>query len=356
MKISHFSKLFLLLLTALTGCCCFTACQGTAANTAQYHDYQLFQMDTVIDIRLSGSESMVDAEYEEIRQQCAKKIEDIEGVLSRTIETSPVYEFNQPIQVMLDPDREMLEVLETALRISSLTGGAYAPTLGTLTELWNIPYRDSVPAQGEIAEALSHTSGDTLTISEVAVTKSDPAVKIDLGGIGKGYAAQEVLSYLDGTSLSCGLLSMGGNVGVFGEKEDGTPFKIGIRDPDDPNAVVGYLYIRAGFVSVSGDYERYVEIAGTRYHHIFDPATGMPADSGLRSVAVHCNNGAVADALSTALFVMGAKGGMEFYKSGAIPFEAVFVTATGELIVTDGLRDSALFEAVGEAYRLNTQG
>ena len=116
--------------------------------------------------------------------------------------------------------------------------------------------------------------------------------------------------------------------------------------------IVGYLYIPSGFVSVSGDYERFFRQDGVVYHHILDPETGWPADTGISSVAVHTTNGASADALSTALFVMGLEEGMALYESGKIQFEAVFITADNRIIVTPGLLEDGRFEMTSKEYTM----
>ena len=311
----------------------------------------MFYMDTIISTRFYGSSAVTDADFDEINKACGEIIKTAESALSRTIADSQISEINQSGNGSLEIDATVREVIAAAFDVSTGTGGAYDPTLGALTDLWDIVGKiksgtSDIPSDGEIAETLTHTGIDKFRINESAIEKFDADAKIDLGGIGKGYAAQMVSDYLNTTELRYGLVSMGGNVGVFGSKPSGEPFKIAIADPDDGDSVVGYILITSGFVSVSGDYERYIEVGDERYHHIFDPATGYPSDGGLRSVAVHCDNGMYADALSTALFVMGMDKGMEFYRNGAYDFEAVFIADSGEITVTDGLRDSGTFTAV----------
>ena len=147
-----------------------------------------------------------------------------------------------------------------------------------------------------------------------------------------------------------GIVSMGGNIGVFGSKGNETLYKIGIKDPHKTDSVVGYFYAGGGFVSVSGDYERYFEENGQRYHHIIDPSTGYPVDNGLSSVICYTQNGASADALSTALFVMGLEEALAFYQEGSISFEAIFITEDYEIHMTDGIREKELFELTASKY------
>jgi len=338
-----------------------SSCGG---NSDMSKTADIFYMDTIINTSFYGNSDMEDDEYGEINKACGEIIKSIESSISRTATDSQIYVLNQSSTTVIAADIAAMEVITAAFDISAMTGGAYNPTLGTVTDLWDIVGKikseadgtspDSIPSDGEVSAALIHTGTDKFRIdkSNSIIEKRDGSAKMDLGGIGKGYAAQKVFEYLQSTPLEYGLVSMGGSVGVFGAKPNSELFKIGIRDPDDPDSVVGYLLIKSGFVSVSGDYERFIEISGVRYHHIFDPITGKPSDSGLRSVAVHSDDGMYADALSTALFVMGADAGMEFYRSGVCVFEAVFVTDAGELIITDGLRAGAAFTVAGDKYTL----
>jgi len=313
-------------------------------------------MDTYITIRLAAEDeegNPLSEEYlEKTAGECAGLLNRIDLLLSAHNEESQVWALNQNINMMIDSTGDLRSVLDTAYTVSELTDGAYDPTLGTLSELWNIKGGGPVPEDTAIMETLLHTGTDKITIKGNNIIKTDASTKIDLGGVGKGYATQEILQYLSGTDVPYGLVSLGGNIGVFGSKENGQTYKIGVRDPDDPNGVVGYLYISSGFVSVSGDYERYFEEGGKRYHHILDPVTGYPAESGLRSVACLTTNGASADALSTALFVMGEEKALSLYGESNHLFEAVFIKDSGEVILTDGLKNNGRFELTNENYFL----
>lgn len=316
-----------------------------------YADSVFTGMDTAITLRL-GAKDVDNAILGEASAEVENIVADLEKILSCHDPASELYALNGDVQLLLEADETLLSVLNTAFHMRELTGGAYEPTLGALTKLWNITGGGPVPSAEAIAEALSHKGTDKLTTSGTSITKHDPAMQIDLGGLGKGYALQQILSYLASTEIPYGLVSMGGNIGVFGQKPDGMPYQIGIKDPNNTETIVGYLYIPSGFVSVSGDYERFFTEDGVNYHHILDPETGYPADSGLSSVAVYTQNGASADALSTALFVMGLEESMDFYNSGEVQFEAIFITEDNRIVPTAGLLEDGMFQMTSESYIL----
>ena len=325
------SRILAILLT------CVLLFSGCAREPEEYRDSVFFAMDTYITVRLA-TEDVTETQLDEVSAECERIVREFESVLSAHDPESELFALNHSSEEFTGISDTLESVLLTAYDISDRTAGAYDFTLGGLTELWNITGGGPVPRQTDIDAVLQHAGYDSITVDEIrnTVMRPDPKVQIDLGGIGKGAAADALIRYLETSEISHGLVSVGGTIGVFGDKPDGTPYKIGVRDPDDPNGVVTYLHIRDGFVAVSGDYERYFEEDGVRYHHIFDPYTGIPADSGLRETAVYCTSGAAADALSTALFVMGKDASLSLYESGG--FEAVLVSSDGSITATEGLR------------------
>ncbi len=310
---------------------------GCVREQEEYRDSVFFAMDTYITVRLARA-GVTAKQLDEAAAECERIVRELESVLSAHDPDSELYALNHSGAEFTEISDTLERVLRTAYDIAGRTAGAFDFTTGSLAELWNITDGGPVPAQHEIDALLPHIGYEKITVDETrsTVMRPDPKVRIDLGGIGKGAAADELVQYLETTEIPYGLVSVGGTIGVFGDKPDGTPYKIGIRDPDDPSGVLTYLHINDGFVAVSGDYERYFEENGIRYHHIFDPTTGYPADSGLRETAVHCADGAAADALSTALFVMGEEAAMQLYEAGG--FEAVLVSDDGSITATRGTR------------------
>lgn len=336
-------KKFIGLIACMLAISLLCACES---KNEECTEHVIYGMDTYITLKLSpkktDGDSIDEDETSDIENKCSEIIAKNEILMSSHNTDAVIYGLNHGVAQINDADAVLTEVLKSAIDISERTDGAFNPASGALTELWNVTGGGPVPSDDDISKALEHISPECITVDGDTITKSDPDCLIDLGGIGKGYTAQSLVEYLSSRGIGYGLVSVGGNVGVFGDKGDGAPFRIGICDPDNTSDVMCYLNISGGFVSVSGDYERYFEQDGKRYHHIIDMSTGYPADSFLRSVAVWAQNGAMADALSTALFVMGVESGCELYHDGDISFEAIFITDSGDVVLTDGLKNGAV--------------
>lgn len=269
----------------------------------------VFAMDTVMDLRIWG------ADAEHAVEEIAALLTELDHTWSATEADGIPAKLNLGDAVLTEAEQAVLHRVET---LSARTGGAFDPRLYALTWLWGFPtgeYR--VPSEGEIRQAMTESQWD-------------------LGAVIKGYAGQAAVEMLEDMDVNRAILNLGGNVQTYGNKPDGTPWQIAIQDPDDSGAYLGVVSV-TGTVSVvtSGDYQRYFEQDGVRYHHILDPETGRPAASGLRSVTVICRDGMTADALSTALFVMGLEAGAELWRNSD-DFEAVFVRADGAVFATEG--------------------
>jgi len=239
---------------------------------------------------------------------------------------------------------EMQRVLEQCLMVAQRSGGAFDPTIGKVVRLWNIDEwavaedteSFTLPTQEQISVLLTDCGYERIQLQDKQISMPSN-MQLDLGAVGKGIALDEIAALLEQrTEVTGGVISVGGSILTYGSKEDGSPWKVGIVNPTDTRKQLGYLSLTGQWcVSTSGDYERYVEVDGVRYHHILNPHTGMPAASGVRSVTILSESGLQSDALSTACFVLGVEEGMALVEDfGA---EALFVEENGEITMTDGM-------------------
>lgn len=312
-----------------------TACGETAAES---ETRTVYAMDTVMNLTVYGENAAAALESAE------KELHTLdEAVLSRTAEGSELYALNASNgeTVECGADDILPALIETALTISDATDGAFDPTLAPVLDAWGFTKDERrVPSADEIKELLSHTGCGKVALEKTAdgwtVTLLDGA-QLDLGGIAKGYAAGRVRTILREAGVTSAIISLGGNVAAVGKKPDGSAWTVGLQDPDRPEAYFGTVSIEDACVVTSGAYQRYFEENGVHYHHILDPHTGCPAESGVKSVSVVAQDDTLADALSTALFVMGLDASAEFQKSSGLAFEAVFVTDDNTVWITPGL-------------------
>ncbi len=224
---------------------------------------------------------------------------------------SELYKLNEQKTLILSND--LLKVLSLCKEIEEKSGGAFSVTMADAMDAWDF-VNGQIPEISLTETALS-LEGNTATLS---------GGKIDLGGIAKGYVIDKILQEYQNANVTKAVISCGSSVGIIGE---GT---VGIRNPDgDVSEIIGKFTVRDKSISTSGDYEKYFIKDGVRYHHILDPKTGMPANSGLRAVTVIGDNGAVADALSTAAFVLGYEKGKSLLEEYGCDY--IFITDKKEI-------------------------
>ncbi len=309
---------------------------GCVQTEKQIRSFYL--MDTLVSVTLYTEDQEA---AEEIFAECKRLLSELDALWARQKEGSDVSRFNASESGIEDLDPRTITLLQKALLADQNTGGAFDMTLAPVSDLWTLCGEENrLPTDTELSDLLSHTGSDKLSLDGTSLKKTDEALQIDLGGIGKGEAISLLMQYLTTTSVTGALVSFGSNVAVLGEKPDGKPYRIALRDPKDVNGTVGQLRMAEGeILSVSGDYERYVTVDGEQYHHVLNPKDGYPAKSGLSSVAVVARDGAIADALSTAFLVMGKEATLSFYEAGVYSFEAILVTSEGEIYTTAGLAD-----------------
>ena len=239
--------------------------------------------------------------------------------------------------------------LRRLLTLSQETEGAFDISLGALTKLWDIDRKVAgtsevtVPSEEEINQALLISGFDKVKLlgeekSEEQAIFLPEGMSLDMGGVAKGIAGNQVMDYLKSNRAVHGaVISLGGNVITYGDRGDGSSWRVGIVNPLNPDSNIGYLTLKGNhMVITSGDYERFFDVEGQRFHHILNPKTGYPAASGLKSVTVWCQDGIVGDALSTACFVAGPSRALELAE--LFDVEILLVTDEGEIIMTDGMK------------------
>lgn len=301
------------------------------------YDCEFFAMDTVMTINAYGSnsESAVKAAQNEINR--------LDKLLSVQNENSEIFKLNQSKEMTVSEDT--LTLITRSKEIYTLTDGAFDISCEPLTREWGFysGLENKVPSQKAIETALEGVGAEHIKIKDSTVTLDDNT-SLDLGGIAKGYASHKAAEILKEYGVTSALMSLGGNVRAVGSKPDGESWSVAITDPDDNTKSMGTLKISDKAVVTSGGYQRYFEENGQTYHHIIDTKTGYPAESGLKSVTIVSEDDTLADALSTALFVMGLEKSEEFYSENSSLFGAVFITDKDEIYITDNLKDSFMSE------------
>lgn len=317
----YFISAMLSALLFLTGC--------SAESSPEPVQGTFFAMDTVMDFTIYGESGLID--------QSESLIASLESLVSVTDADSELYAINQTGSGMLTEEASSL--MKQALEICRRTDGALDLSIYPIVRAWGFTTGSyQVPDEAEIQALLPLVDYRKIQYDAATGTVTLPeGMEIDLGSVAKGYAGQLAAQMLREHGVQSALLNLGGNVQTVGTKPDGSPWQIGIKDPQGEDAMM-VLSVEDQAVVTSGGYERYFEQDGQTYWHIMDPSTGHPADSGLISVTIVGDEGVVCDGLSTALFVMGLEKAADLWAQSG-DFEAVFVTASGEVYITEGLRD-----------------
>ncbi len=276
--------------------------------------------------------------------------------LSWRMESAEVYRINQSAGSELGSEMspKLKQIILDCQEVSIASGGAFDLTIGKAARLWDIDNwavaedisEFVIPSEEEIAEALAETGYEKISLADNHIFLLEH-LQLDLGAVGKGIALDEIKELLEQREDVVGaVIAVGGSVLTYGSKaQAGTStgntrsedsWKVGVADPFDTGKFLGTLSLTGQWcVSTSGDYERYVEVDGVRYHHIMDPATGRPAESGVKGVTVLSKSGLYSDALSTACFVLGEEEGRMLAEQ--FDAEVLFVSDSGEITMTEGM-------------------
>jgi thiamine biosynthesis lipoprotein len=294
---------------------------------------QGFVMDTFATIR-------VPAGKEEAAQQAFAELQRLEGLFNRHDPESEVARLNAQAGRWVSVSPELLEVLVTVKDMAPATGGLFDVTVAPLLDLWGIGTdRAAVPDADALARAKERVGGDGLEVDRQGgrVRLARPNMAIDLGGIGKGYAIDRAVQVLSQAGVPAGLVEVGGDLYLLGHRGGGQPWRVGVQHPRQEGAILGTLYLAGHAVATSGDYQRFFEFEGVRYHHILDPRTGKPGRTSI-SVTVVARTVMEADLLSTGVFLMEPAEGLAFLE-GLPDVEGIIVDLAGRVLVTSGLQD-----------------
>lgn len=297
-----------------------------------------FAMGTLVQVRAYAPAGRAD----EAVEAAMARIREVEAHMSVSVPSSDTAAVNRgagglPTKV----GEDTLYVVKKALEYGALSGGKFDVAVGPLVQLWGIGTdhaRVPAPSEIEAAKSLVDYRGVKLDDSAGTIGLEKPGMALDLGAIAKGFAADKAAEALVEHGVRSAFIDLGGNILVVGSRPDGSPWRVGIQDPwRERGATFGVVPVRDAAVVSSGTYERFFEKDGKRYHHIIDPDTGYPAETGIASVTILAHRAVDADALSTTVFLLGPSRGMDLV-TGFPGVEAVIVTDDRQVIVSPGLR------------------
>ena len=267
------------------------------------------------------------------------EIRRLESLLSTWIPTSDLSRVNAAAgraPVTVSP--ETMDLLKRSVTMAELTGGGFNIALGPAIEAWNVGNEPRIPSGDELdrLRPLTNLSALQLDDHEGTVYLAQEGMRVDVGGIGKGFAADRAVDVMRQAGAIAGVIALSGDIKTFGEMPDGRPFVFGIQHPREPSALIGRIALKNEAISTAGDYERFFERDGVRYHHILDPNTLRPA-RGCQSVTIVAKDGVMADGLDTGIFTMGPERGMALIERLA-DVEGIIVDSGGRMLVSSGLK------------------
>ena len=306
---------------------------ASCSNLEEHAKRSFFAMDTYMTITAYGENA------ETAVMEASKKISGLEALWSVTDENSEIYKINHSGGISTEVSPETADLLKLMLEISEATDGALDCTIYPVLTEWGFTTGEySIPTEERLSELLPLTGWEKISLNGQTVTIPEN-MQLDLGAAGKGRAGMLAAEILRENGVSSALLDLGGNIQTVGTKPDGSDWRLGIRSPFD-DGTLAVIEVSDCAAVTSGGYERYfVGEDGNTYWHILDPKTGKPADSGLVSATIIGKDGAVCDALSTAVFVMGSEKAGELWRQQK-DFDMILVTGEGEIFITEGIETS----------------
>lgn len=343
-------KITLLLTLVLITALALSGCRNQAdVPTVEPISKTNFLLGTVIEI------SIYDKKDEAVIDKTFERISEIERKMTvNNAETSEIIALNEASgknEIKLSPDT--FHVVEKGKQYSELSKGKFDITIGPVIKLWNIGTEyAAVPEKDALQKAVRLVDYKKLRLNKETLSAKleSEGMKVDLGAIAKGYAADEAARILKENGVSNAIINLGGNVMTIGGNPNGNPWKIGIQDPFNPRGnFLGVVQIKDKTVVTSGTYERYFEENGKKYHHILDPATGYPVENNLYSVSIITDKSIDGDGLSTTSLLLGLEEGMKLIESME-NVEAILITSDKQVYISSGLKND--FEITNSEFKL----
>lgn len=286
-----------------------------------------FLFDTVVTLSVYGPQEALDAALERCRY--------FEEHLSRTVEGSDIWRINEAGGQPVEVSPETADVITRALGYCEASEGLFDITIGSVSSLWD--FKEGVrPADEDIAEAIGHIDYKGVHVDGTTVWLDDPQAKLDLGAIAKGYIADDLKRLLADQGVQSACLNLGGNVAVLGSKPDGSPWNVGVQDPNgSAQEVIAAVPCVDGSVVTSGLYERQFTQDGVQYYHILDPRTGYPVETDVVSSSLLTDSSTDGDAYATMLFLMGRDRALEVL-DGNPALQGLIVDDQGDIAMSQG--------------------
>jgi thiamine biosynthesis lipoprotein len=299
----------------------------------QKYSVDFLAMDAPMSVTVIGREARKAEEAANAARDLVYRIDSLVDIYSAD---SEIYKLNANGKLE-NADPMVIEMLRRGIDYSNSSEGNFNIAIRPVTALWRIGHEDArIPSEEERKSALARSDYRNVIISGTGIRLKDNAA-VDVGGIAKGYAADKIVELLSERGIADALISLGGNIYALGKNENGEDWKVGLQDPEHEAPYIGIISAPGESVVTSGSYERFSILNGKRYCHIIDPKTGYPVDNDLKSATIVSKNSTLADAYSTALFVMGLEDALAFHAKHESEFEAVFVTTDNEVALTSGL-------------------
>ncbi len=338
-KYMSLSILIVFTLLSITGC---------SKKTSSPISRSEILMGTIIKV------TIFDSSNEKVLDEVFNKIKELESTLSINANGTLIDKINESAGVApVKVDDDTYNLISKGIEYSNLSNGLFDISIGPLVKLWSIGLPEAkVPSKEEINEKLPLIDFNNIELNDTNKTifLKKSGMLLDLGGIAKGYTADKISDILAENNIKNALIDLGGNIYTHGTKITGDDWKVGIQDPfSERGEIIGSITISNKSIVTSGIYERFIEKDGIKYHHILSPETGYPYDNDLAGITIISNKSIDGDALSTSVFAMGLKDGINFVEK-LENIEAIFVTKDKRVHITSGLKDN--FVITNESFVL----